>query len=300
MQRSPRVGLSRLLVVSVVLALATAASVQAVGAQEPTTWERIQSDSRVAFGFSNEPNFSIAEFENVSGLDPEVLKAILGAQGIESFDGTLVEFAGLIPGLNAGRFDVFANGVAITPARCEEVSFANPIGSTPSALGVLAGNPKNLHSLADIAADPSVTIAPITGGLQVDWLTAAGIAGDQITAFPTTQAQMAALQAGRVDAVIMFSSLLDEQLDLLNDPGIETAEPFETPLTAEGLPGISFWALGVVPEDSDLLQVLNEGMAELHASGRLLEILLEWGFSESQLPPSDLTAAQICAGDYTL
>lgn len=263
-----------------------------------TTWERIQEEGSITFAHGGEPPYGFEEAGEVTGSDAETLKAIMTGYGITNFEGLLVDFAGLIPGLLAERFDVVAAGVGITPERCEQVAFANPIAEVHTGLAVKAGNPKDLHSLEDIAADPSATVAAPEGALQIAWLTAAGVADEQVLKFPNAQTQMQALQADRVDAAIMFLPLIEAQMRVLNDPSIELADPFETPTTAEGRPGITFWALVVRQEDTDLLDALNEGMAELHSSGALLGILEDWGYGESALPSPDLTAEQVCAGDF--
>jgi polar amino acid transport system substrate-binding protein len=40
----------------------------------------------------------------------------------------LTEWGSLIPGLNAGRFDIITAGMYITPKRCKNVAFTDPMG----------------------------------------------------------------------------------------------------------------------------------------------------------------------------
>src|SRR5262249_9631364 len=155
----------------------------------------------ISFGFANEPPYTIAETGNVTGQDPEVLKAIMSQYGIKTFDGVLVEFPGLIPGLQAGRWDMIAAGMTIKSARCKVIDFGNPDLMVGQALMVKAGNPKNLHSLKSIAANHSIKLGTQEGAAQYTLYQVAGIASDQISGFPTLQTAVAALQTGRVDAV---------------------------------------------------------------------------------------------------
>src|SRR6218665_22009 len=46
--------------------------------------------------------------------------------GVKKVDGVLTEGGALIPGLRAGRFDVIAAGMYVTPGRCKQVAFADP------------------------------------------------------------------------------------------------------------------------------------------------------------------------------
>jgi polar amino acid transport system substrate-binding protein len=261
-----------------------------------TTWERIQEENDLTFGFAGEIPYAYAEGDDVTGTDPEVLKDVMGGYGVTNVNGELVDFAGLIPGLLAGRFDAVAAGVGITAERCEEVAFSRPIAQVTSPLAVRAGNPKDLHSLEDIAADPTVKVGTVTGGLHIPWLEAAGVATDQILTFPDSATSFTALDGGRLDAVIVFTPATLEALEIY--PDLELAEPFETPTTPEGNPGIVFWAFVLRQEDQDLKEAINDGMAELHSSGRQLEILSEFGHDQSSLPDGALTGDDICAGDY--
>src|SRR3546814_5731520 len=82
---------------------------------------------------------------------PEVAKAVLKKMGIPEVDGVLTEFGSLIPGLKAGRFDIIAAGMFITPARCKEVAFSKPSYGIGQAFLVKEGNPQSLKDYASIA-----------------------------------------------------------------------------------------------------------------------------------------------------
>ena len=54
--------------------------------------------------------------------------------GVKKVDAVLTEWGALIPGLKAGRFDVIAAGMYITPERCKQVAFADPQNQIPDTL----------------------------------------------------------------------------------------------------------------------------------------------------------------------
>ena len=62
--------------------------------------------------------------------------------GINEVDTSVNEWAGLIPGLNAGRYDIITGGMYILKSRCENIDFSDPIGYFGDAMMVPAGNPK--------------------------------------------------------------------------------------------------------------------------------------------------------------
>jgi polar amino acid transport system substrate-binding protein len=168
-----RVQVSRLL--QGIVAVAAMALVGALPAQAETTFERVKREKLITFGFANEPPYTIAALENVTGQDPEVLKAIMKGFGVEHFNGVLAEFSGMIPGLVAKRFDVISAGMVIRPARCKQVAFGNPSVVVQQGLAVKKGNPLKIHSLKDIAANPKARIGILQGSVQYEYLDIAGV-----------------------------------------------------------------------------------------------------------------------------
>ena len=80
----------------------------------------------------------------LTGESPEVVRAVLAKMGIAQVDGVLTEFGSLIPGLQAGRFDIIAAGMFVNPKRCEQVQFSEPTYGIGQAFLVAKGNPKGI------------------------------------------------------------------------------------------------------------------------------------------------------------
>lgn len=132
--------LRRLLLTCAVLGLAS--SVQAA------TLDTVKSNSSIRIGYANETPFAFTETDGtVTGESPEIAKIIFAKMGIKQVNGVLTEWGSLIPGLRAGRFDVIAAGMYITPARCKQVLFTDPQYQLPDALLVAKGNPKKTPQL---------------------------------------------------------------------------------------------------------------------------------------------------------
>ncbi|MBV9112171.1 MAG: transporter substrate-binding domain-containing protein, partial [Hyphomicrobiales bacterium] len=78
-------------------------------AQAETTLERAKRQGYIRVGFANEAPYGFATPDGkLTGESPEVVKAVLKKIGINQVDGVLTEFGSLIPGLQAGRFDIIA------------------------------------------------------------------------------------------------------------------------------------------------------------------------------------------------
>ena len=112
-------------------------------AQE-STLDRVMREGVIRVG--NENPYAFAKPDGtLSGEAVEVARAVFEDMGIGEMEGVLTEFGSLIPGLQAGRFDVITAGMYVNPNRCEQVLFADPEYKIGEALIVAAGNPLDLH-----------------------------------------------------------------------------------------------------------------------------------------------------------
>jgi polar amino acid transport system substrate-binding protein len=103
----------------------------------------------IRVGFANEAPYGYATPDGkLTGESPEVVKAVLAKIGIPQVDGVLTEFGSLIPGLLAGRFDLIAAGMFITPKRCAQVQFSEPTYGIGQAFLVKKGDPRGSKTTA--------------------------------------------------------------------------------------------------------------------------------------------------------
>lgn len=266
---------------------------------EESTLEHVRSEGVVRVGFANENPYAFAQPDGtLSGEAVEVARAVFESLGIEEMEGVLTEFGSLIPGLQAGRFDVITAGMYITPTRCEQVLFADPEYKIGEAMIVQAGNPLDLHSYDDIAANPDVTIGTGAGYLEYDYLVATGVSEDQIVTFPDDPSGVAGLQAGQIDAWTGTRPTLIKVLQTSADPNLELADPFDQPVV-DGEPVISYGGAAFRFGDQDFRQAFNEELQALKDSGQLLELIGQFeGFDEGALP-GETTAEDICPDAYS-
>ncbi len=112
----------------------------------------------------------IQRVENLKGAAIDIATAVFQEMGIDNVEGHLTDWGELIPGVQAGQYDVITAGMAILPDRCENALFAEPEMQYGEGLVVQAGNPQDIHSYADIAENPDVTVALMEGTTQFDFL----------------------------------------------------------------------------------------------------------------------------------
>lgn len=265
---------------------------------EESTLERVQREGVIRVGFANENPYAFAEPDGtLSGEAVEVAREVFSRMGIEEMEGVLTEFGSLIPGLQAGRFDAITAGMYVNPTRCEQVLFADPEYTIGDALIVAAGNPLDLHSYEDIAANPEVNVGTGAGYLENDFMTAVGVSEDQITNFPDDPSGFAGLQAGQIDA---WTGTRPTLIQLLEDAGtddFELADPFEQPVIG-GTSVVNYGAAAFRYEDEGLRQAFNEQLEAVKADGVLIELIGQFpGFDEGALP-GDVKAEELCPDSY--
>ena len=270
----------RLLVACAALGLAASA--------HAATLDTIKENSRIRIGYANETPFAFTETDGrVTGESPEIAKVIFEKMGIKQVDGVLTEWGSLIPGLRAGRFDVIAAGMYITPARCKQVIFTDPQYALPDTLLVAKGNPKNLHSYADVAGNPDVKLAIMAGTVNLAYARDSGVKDAQILQVPDTTAQLQAVRAGRADAAV-GTQLTMKGLARKGGEKVEAISDFTDDPAHTG-----YGALAFRPEDKDLRDAVNAELKRWLGSEEHLKTVEPFGFDRSNV--TEKTAAELCA-----
>ncbi|TQK53399.1 amino acid ABC transporter substrate-binding protein (PAAT family) [Brevibacillus sp. AG162] len=256
------------------------------------TLKKAKSQGFVTVGFANEKPYAYASPDGkLTGEAVEVARVILKRMGINEMNGVLTEFGSLIPGLKAKRFDIITAGMYITPKRAQEVAFANPEYSIGEALAVKKGNPLGLKSYKDIAAKPQAKVAVMSGGIETEYLEKSGVKKEQMVLVPDQPSAIAALQAGRADAITMTGPSLQAMLESAKDDQLERVMDFVQP-EIEGKSVRGYGAAAFRKEDEAFVKAYNEELQKLKESGELLEILKPFGFTEQELP-GDMTANEL-------
>ncbi|MEJ8797019.1 ectoine/hydroxyectoine ABC transporter substrate-binding protein EhuB [Trinickia caryophylli] len=258
-------------------------------ASAETTLQRIQRTGVVRIGYANESPFAYTTPDGkVTGESPEIARKIFAKLGVKQVDGVLTEWGSLIPGLRAGRFDVIAAGMYITPERCQQVAFADPQYQIQDTLLVQKGNPKNLHSYKDIAKLSDAKLAVMAGTAEVGYSQQDGVKIEQLLQVPDTTAQLQAVRARRVDAAV-GTGLTMKALAKKDPAQVEITSSF-----ADDPKHTGYGALAFRQEDADLREAVNKALHAWLGTPDHLDTVAPFGFDKSNLTTK--TAAQICSG----
>lgn len=165
-----------------------------------TTLKDVKEQGYIRAATANEVPYSYMKDDGTSaGIGPDVANAVLKKMGITDVTWSVTPFGTLIPGLKAKRYDFVAAEQNISPERCKQVAFTEPNSSYGEGLLVKTGNPKKLTTYADIAKDPSLKVAVVSGANNIDFLRAVGVKDEQVV-FITANADALATVRNRADA----------------------------------------------------------------------------------------------------
>ena len=263
--------------------------------EEKSVLETLKENGKVTVGFANEKPYAYEEDGVLQGAAVEIAKEVLQNLGIEEVEGHLSEFGNLIPGLNAGKFDLVTAGMAITPDRCENVAFGEPEIQYGEGLIVASDNPMDLHSYADIAKNPDIKVAVMSGATEINFLITEGVDDSQIMRVPDIPASFSAVESGRAHATTGTEMTIKMALESANADKLEFVNDFIQP-EIEGNP--SFGAAAFRIDNEEFREAYNAELAKLKEEGKIAELIEPSGFNaEMNVVDVDLTTASICSGE---
>ncbi len=249
-----------------------------VRADGHTLLEKAMAGEAVRIGFANEVPWAYPGEDNEPlGFVNAIATGILTEMGITNVEPVVTDWGGLIPGLNANRFDIITGGMYILASRCENVTFSEPIGVFGDAFIVPAGNPKGIQTYHDIR-DMGAVIVTGAGYNIVEVAKKEGIEDSNIMQVPGPTEILAAVRAGRADAggVTFFTARV---LAAESDGEIDITDPSLLPEWTFNWVGIAFRH-----EDADFVAAFNDALASWVGSDAMMASVAEYGYTDSQLP----------------
>ncbi|MFP1601671.1 transporter substrate-binding domain-containing protein [Microbacterium sp. 2216-1] len=262
------------------------------GGDAQTTLEKAQESGTITLAVASERPYSWVEGGEPTGATIALHKQIFSNLGIDDIKVEEVEWNSLIPGLNAGRWDVISAGMSILPDRCEQAAFSDPEIMYTTTLAVPTGNPESLSDLGSVADSGDVTLAVQSGAIEEGYADALGIS--DVIKVDSAAAGLEAVQYGRADAFALTAVSLNWMTQ--DNADLETTGAFVQEL--DGVAQVGAGSTVFRQDDSDLLAAYNEELAKITGDEQAyLDLVEPFGFTAENLPPADLTTAQLCAGE---
>lgn len=259
-----------------------------------STLDKLKKKGKITLAIADERPYSWLENGDPKGATIAMHKKIFPALGIDDIEVKEVDWNSLIPGLNARRFDAVSAGMSILPDRCKQASFSDPEIMYTTALMVAKGNPKKLTDLDSVVdAGSKVKLAVLSGGIEQGYAEKLKIKGT--TKVDNAQDGMDIVANGRVDAFAMTAISLNWMADN-SDAKVDVTDAFVQVI--DGVKQIGAGSTVFHPDDKELLEAYNKELKKITSDvDAYMDLVGEYGFTEENLPPEDITTKKLCSGD---
>ena len=246
------------------LLLVAALGLTAVTAQAEDLLDAVKSAGVLKVGMEGTyPPFNSRNSDGqLVGFDVDVAKAIAARLGVKPVFVT-TEFSGIIAGLQAGKFDIIANQITITPERKQALDFSQPYTYSAAQLIQRADDKREFTALTDFKGDKKIGV---TLGTNYDQM-ARAVPGINVNTYPGAPEKLRDLISKRIDAtlddrlmvpyIIKTSNLPLRPGDTLKGANQEMAIPFR-----KGNPKFA--------------QAINDAFNAMRRDGTLHKISMQW------------------------
>ncbi|MEA2826148.1 MAG: polar amino acid transport system substrate-binding protein [Actinomycetota bacterium] len=215
--------------------------------------------------------------QDVTGLDVDICAAVVAKFGGFTCRFMNTEFAGIIPALQAKRFDIVMSALSDTKERQQAIDLVDYFSAGTSIL-VAKGNPVGIRTLDDLCGK---TIGLQKGTIQEDLANTQktacqGRGSDlEVLTFEKDTDALLALKAGR-----SVADMNDFPVAAYNAKVSGDGKDFE--VVGEQL-GAGPYGIGVRKEDVVLRDVLRDALMAIVADGSYDRILAKWDVSQGAL-----------------
>lgn len=209
------------------------------------------------------PPYEYKDGDSVVGIDAEVAQKIAEKLGkklvIED-----VEFGSIIAGVQSGKFDMGMAGMTVTEERLKSVNFTDSYAK--GIQSVIVKEDSAIKSIDDLKGDGSMKIGvqqDTTGDIYAsDTVENGGYGEENVIRYKAATDTVQALKAGKVDAVIID-----------NEPAKNFVASTSGLKLLDGSWVDEDYAVCVAKENTELLNQINQALAELKADGTLQQII---------------------------
>ena len=266
------------------LALATAVFAPA----QAGTLEEVKAVGAIKVGLANQPPYSgLNPDGTVSGFVPTLIKEIMGRLGVPKVEGFVATYGELIPGLQAGRWQMIGASFRLTKDRCGQVAFADPVTFDGAAIAYVPGaTDKPGDSLASVAASGEA-VGILQGSYLLKSAESAGIDAAKVSQFPNNPALIDGLLAKRVPLVVSTNASL-RGLQKARDDAFQIVYPLSDDPPKGSGPAFR-------QQDNDLRDAFQKELRAMKASGELDKLAAEFGFAPPPPSLANATAESVCA-----
>lgn len=212
--------------------------------------------------------------ENLRGSDLDLGNAIAAKLGLE-VTWSSIEFPGIIPAIEAGRYDWSMAGMGDTPARQEIVDFVD-YSTDSNSIVVVKGNPKDI---SDIESLCGLNISSVEGSVFLGLLEAQNEKCDDkmnITIFQDNASALLQVKTGRADATMYQTGVALYLIKV-------DADAADLEVLTETEYGKGYNAAAFNKDNSELRDLVRDALEALGDDGVYTDIHNLWGLTANTI-----------------
>ena len=221
------------------------------------------------------PPFSMADANgNVTGFDADVGNALCDKLALKC-RFVVQAFDGLIPALNAKRFDVIISGMSITEERGKQIDFSRSYGEFPNNFIAKKGSElAGAKDLDTLKADLGGLRVGVQGGTTHAAYVEKNMPDVQLMTYDTLDQMQIDLASGRLDSSFADASA---QSDFLAKPDGAEFQMVDVVIdsSSDATLGTGL-GIGIRKDEAELNEKINEALCELGREGTLKTSSEKW------------------------
>ena len=208
--------------------------------------------------------------------------------GVPKVHGIVATFGDLVPGLQAGRWDMIGGVISVTKARCAIVQYTDPFQFNGMEIAwypaVVSQAPT---SIGDVGKR-GLIVGFNAGSAYIKIAKDLGVQDGKIQQFPDTAALLEALKSKRIQVIISDTG------SLLLTPDQVAKYPFQHLDYPPDGPFIA-GALAFRKSDKTLYDAFERELKKMKDSGQFDQIAQQFQFPALPADKKNLTPEQVCA-----
>jgi ABC-type amino acid transport substrate-binding protein len=246
------------------LAVTVVAALTAACGSSDTALQKVKDHKRIVIGTSgnNAPTIFRDPSAGLVGIDADWAAIIAGKLGVK-LQWKALDFAGIVPGLQAHQFDAAMSGLRVTPERKKVIDFSDPIGYDEAAVVFP-------HGMTGITGPDDIkdhTVCVVAGSSNGEVPVRRIGTAKKVTRYPGQAEAFSDLKNRRCEVMVTGRILARYWIKSGEGAGFE--------LSVQGTDGTAL-AVGVPKGSDDLLKAINQAIGEAKKDGAYDRIARKW------------------------
>jgi polar amino acid transport system substrate-binding protein len=277
------------------LALPALSLIEACGGTSPSSssgndlLSKVKKAGVINIGLANDPPASIINPDgSVSGEGPFTVQKIMAKLGVPKVNGIVATFGELVPGLQAGRWDMIGGVISVTKARCALVQYTDPFQFNGMEIAWFSDAVSQAPTSIGDVGKRGLIVGFNAGSSYIAVSKNLGVQDSQIQQFPDTAALLEALRTKRIQVIISDTGSLNlSPAQVAKYPFQHLDYPPDGPFIAG--------ALAFRQSDKTIYDAFQKEFRALKTSGEFDQIARQFQFDPIPADKKNLTPDQVCA-----